>query len=337
MLPSVSVLLPVHNAAATLGRAIGTIREQTFREWELLVVDDGSTDASTEIALMASQGDDRIRVLTQPHGGIVAALNHGVAIARGIYLARMDADDESWPERLEEQRTFLNRHPEIGLVGCLVEFGGDRSTNLGYAMHVDWINSLVTPEAIALNRFVESPFAHPSVMMRRDLLDQHGPYREGDFPEDYELWLRCLDAGVKMAKVPRVLLRWNDPPNRLSRRDGRYAPERFFRLKASWIGRELRRRGLARGVWIWGAGRPTRKRAAHLADAGVSPAGYIDIDPKKIGRRVNGLPVVAPSDIPPPADAFVLGYVSSRGARDLIRSALTARAYEEGRDFLMCA
>src|SRR6185436_16591977 len=111
-------------------------------------------------------------------------------------------------------RTSENR--PIGLVGCLVEFGGDRSASEGYALHVDWINALTTPDEIALNRFVESPLAHPSVMFRRELVEKHGGYRAGDFPEDYELWLRWMEAGARMGKVPRVLLTWQDGPGRLS-------------------------------------------------------------------------------------------------------------------------
>ncbi len=387
MCARVSVLLPVFNGATTVGRAIATIRAQTFLDWELVVIDDGSADETEQAVLAAAQGDPRVRLLTPSHAGLVAALNLGVAQTSGEFIARMDADDECHPERLAEQVAFLARWPETGLVGSLVDFGGDRIANAGYALHVDWINSLVEPAEIAANRFVESPFAHPSVMFRRTLVAKFGGYRSGEFPEDYELWLRWLDAGVRMAKVPRVLLRWNDPPTRLSRTDPRYSPENFFRMKAEWIAREVRRRvELAAGksrvlasdeyarvaivvadpamalppsppageltstgvtihrstrapkaIWIWGAGRPTRKRAAYLMDHGIAIAGYVDIDPNKTDRRVSGLPVISPAALPPPSGAFILGYVSSRGARDLIRDALRSRGYSEVQDFLMCA
>lgn len=338
-----SVVLPVRDGADTVGRAIASMRTQTWSEWELLVVDDGSADETTAQVGAIMRGDSRIRLIAGKREGLVAALNAGMAEARGELIARMDADDESHPERLAEQVAFLRR-PEnqaIGLVGCLVEFGGDRSVSAGYALHVDWINGLMTPEAIAMNRFVESPVAHPSVMFRREVVARHGGYRAGDFPEDYELWLRWLDAGVGMAKVPRVLLRWNDRPERLSRRDPRYDEEAFFRLKAGWIAREVHRTiaGTARRVLVWGAGRPTRKRAAQLERHGLRIAGYIDVDARKATAALGGVgvPVVGPGELPEPADAFVLGYVASRGARELIRAALVARGYAEGRDFLMCA
>jgi cellulose synthase/poly-beta-1,6-N-acetylglucosamine synthase-like glycosyltransferase len=267
----------------------------------------------------------------------VPALHAGLATARGELIARMDADDVAHPERLTAQCAFLDSEPALGLVGSLVDFGGDGAAQAGYALHVAWLNQLVTPEAIALNRFVESPLAHPSVMFRRELPIHHGSYRTGDFPEDYELWLRWLDAGVRMAKVPRVLLTWHDAPTRLSRSDSRYSPEAFFRTKAPWIARELARTAPDRPLWIWGAGRPTRQRARELELHGRRIAGYVDIDPKKATPALggHGPAVVAPERIPP--EAFVLGYVSSRGARELIRAALVTSGRIEGRDFLMCA
>lgn len=337
-MPLVSVVMPVHNAAATLARAVTSIQGQTLTDWELLAVDDGSTDATCEMLIEFAAVDPRIRVLTIARSGIVAALNAGLAAASSPLIARMDADDESHPERLVAQVALLEARPDVGLAGCLVDFGGDRHVSEGYARHVDWLNALVEPEAIALNRFIESPFAHPSVMFRQKLVDDLGGYRDGDFPEDYELWLRWLDADVRMAKVPRPLVTWHDPPTRLSRTDVRYAPEAFYRLKARWVAEWLQRElPPQRKVWIWGAGRPTRKRADHLRAHGIEVAGYVDLDVKKTGRRVGGVPVVGPRDLPPTGESFFLGYVGTRGAREVTRADLARCGRMEGRDFLMCA
>lgn len=336
--PLVSVVMPVRNGGRALLDAIASVRAQTCGEWELIVIDDGSTDTTRAVLQAAAESDRRIRVLSPGAVGIVTALNAGLAAARGPLVARMDADDVSHPERLADQVAFL-RAPEntgIGLVGCLVGFGGQVHAAAGFALHVAWLNSLSAPDEISRNRFVESPLAHPSVMFRRDLVRQFGGYRDGDFPEDYELWLRWLAAGVRMAKVPRVLLTWNDPPGRLSRTDPRYDPNAFYRLKAPWIAQAVSGAGR---VFVWGAGRHTRKRAAHLEQHGVQIAGYIDVDAKKISPALggSGLPVLAYTALPPPGEIVVLSYVSSRGARDFNRGQLLARGYVEGRDFLLCA
>ncbi len=265
----------------------------------------------------------------------------------------MDADDESLPERLAEQVACLDAQPDIGLVGSLVEFGGDRAASQGYALHVDWLNTIITPEQISLNRFVESPFAHPSVMFRRELVARHGGYREGDFPEDYELWLRWLEACVRMAKVPRALLRWHDRAARLSRTDPRYQVESFYQLKAEYLARWLHAHvpaaanrssaGLAArdaeraspSLLVWGAGRVTRKRVKLLEAHGITVSAYVDIDPNKLGRSRAGHDVLAPEQIPP--GAFVVGYVAKRGAREDCSARLGQRGFVEGRDFLFAA
>src|SRR5262249_16983697 len=155
-------------------------------------VDDGSTDGTCEIVRALAREEPRIVVIEQAAAGVADAANAGAAVARGEFIARMDADDASHPERLREQGAWLaaEKTRDVGVVGSLGEFGGDRAASAGYALHVDWTNTLLTPEAIALNRFVESPLVNPSVMFRRELVARHGGYRTGNFPEDYELWLR---------------------------------------------------------------------------------------------------------------------------------------------------
>ncbi|MBK9137297.1 MAG: glycosyltransferase [Verrucomicrobia bacterium] len=330
--------MPVRNAVATVGVAVQSIVEQAFTDWELVAVDDGSTDGTDQRLRQLGAGEPRIRVVYRPARGIVAALNEGMALARGRLIARMDADDESHPERLAQQVAALERDPGSGVVGTRVAFGGDPLAQAGYALHVAWLNALVTRREISLNRFVESPFAHPSVMFRRELVERHGGYRDGPFPEDYELWLRWLEAGVEMAKVPATLLTWNDPPGRLSRTDPRYDAEAFHTCKAPYLARWLARHVSARRqILVWGAGRPTRRRAEWLVRHGVEIHGYVDVDPQKIGRQFAGRPVVGPDAVPSPDAVFILGYVAKRGARELIRDCLGRRGYEEGRDFLLAA
>ncbi len=332
----VSVILPVWNAESTISAAVESVLLQNHGDLELIVVDDGSTDRTPDY--LSAVRDDRLRVVQMQHGGIVRALNAGIDAATSSLIARMDADDVSLPGRISAQASFLASKPELGLVGCLVEFGGDRDAQAGYARYVDWTNAQTRHDQIALARFIESPFAHPSIMFRRDLLDRFGGYRDGPFPEDYELVLRWLDAGVLMAKVPEVLLRWNDPPGRLSRTEERYSIDAFYRTKARYLAQWLARHNpLHPDVVIWGAGRTTRQRAYMLREHGIRIAGYVDIDPRKTGSPLDGVPRYHHEKMPGPEDIFVLTYVAKPGAREANRQLLIDRAFVEGRNFIQCA
>lgn len=333
---TVSVILPVCNAVHTVRQALDSL--EVTGGMEVIAVDDGSTDGTGELLDVLARASGRLHVLHLAHGGIVQALTAGIEAAEGEYIARMDADDESLPGRLDAQRAFLDGREDVGLVGGQVLFGGDRTHARGYALHVDWLNGLHTPEEIALERFVESPFAHPSVMFRRELIAGHGGYRDGAFPEDYELWLRWMDAGVRMARLDRPVLRWNDPPQRLSRTDARYSVDAFYEVKARYLSRFLQRSNpFHPGVIIWGSGRTTRRRVRMLQQHGVVVRAWVDVDPDKIGHSIDGAPVIAADDLPGPGKAFSVSFVGSRGAREWIGSWFASRGYRKGVDYLHAA
>ena len=330
-MPRVSVLLPVRNAATTLPAALDSLRDQSLSDWELVAVDDGSSDTTPDLLHHAATRDARIRLLSTPPRGIAAALITGTAACRAPLIARFDADDLMHPDRLHLQATFLDQHPDVGLVSCGVRYGG---SSPGYAAHVDWLNQLETPELLHLRRFIDAPVAHPSVVFRSHLLTDHGGYQDGPFPEDHELWLRWLEAGVRFAKVPDELLTWNDPPSRLSRTDPRYAPDRFHTMKRPYLLRALRSVLHGRSLWLWGAGRLARRRFGGLTNHGLPLAGFIDVDPRKTNRTLSDLPIRDYRDLPDPGSSFILSVVHNRGARDLIHAHLTAHGWHEGADFL---
>lgn len=335
---TVSVTMPCHNCGDTVGRALDSLLAQEGADFEVVAVDDGSTDDTAGVLAEYARRDARVRVLTMEHGGVVAAANAAIAAARGCYLARMDADDEALPGRLAAQARLLDEDPGLGLVGCRVRFGGCRRTCAGYAHYVDWTNSLLTHEQISLNRFVEFPVPNPSIMVRRSCIEAHGGYRDGDFPEDYDLLLRWLEAGVRMAKADEELLVWNDPPTRLSRTHPRYDVDAFYRIKTEYLARWLARHNPHHPVvHILGSGRTTRKRADLLLDHGVEFAAYYDIDPRKIGHVVNGVKVRDRAEVPPPGEGLCIPYVASRGAREEIAAFLQGRGMVLGRDYIPAA
>lgn len=328
----VSVLMPVRNAATTLPACLASLRHQQGCDWELIAVDDHSDDDSVEIMRRAMRGDPRIRLIKNPGKGIVSALNAGLAAVNTELVARMDADDLMTADRLALQRDGMHADPTLAVLGCRVrQFP---VVTDGARAYLRWQNGCCTPEDIAAELFVEAPFAHPSVMFRLRAVLEAGAYRDGDFPEDYELWLRLRAAGARMAKLARTLVYWRDAPGRLSRTDPRYRREAFDRLRADYLGRDPRLQAHRERFVIWGAGRRTRQRCAHLLRRGFKPRAWIDVDARKIGNRVDGIRVRAPqwlNDNP----AFVLGYVCSHGAREDIAAWLETRGMRRGESYLM--
>jgi glycosyltransferase involved in cell wall biosynthesis len=330
----VSILLPCYQAANTLPETLASITHQHFSNFEVIAINDGSTDETLAILKAAATNDERIRVFDLPHQGIVAALNFGLEKASCNFIARMDADDVMHAERLQLQVNFLQQHPETGLVSSLVKHAGNAETQAGYAHYIHWINGICSAEAIAVNRFVESPLAHPSVMFRSELITRYGNYRDGNFPEDYELWLRWLEAGVRMEKIETHLLDWNDLPSRLSRTDKRYDADSFYALKNAYLIRFLEDRVRGRRVWLCGAGRIARKHSQSLR-VKIQIAGFIDIDPQKIGRTIENYPVIALEELGKPTENYVISYVGNRHAREWIANELMKKNFIAGEDFVL--
>lgn len=328
----VTILMPVRDAALTLPACLESVRAQHGVGWRLLAIDDHSRDGSRRILHEAMRSDSRIRVLSNPGRGIVSALNAGLAATRSEFVARMDADDLMTPDRLAAQHAHMAADTGLAVLGCRVrQFP---AATEGARHYLEWQNRCCTPADIDAEIYVEAPFAHPSVMFRRAAVVAAGGYRDGDFPEDYELWLRLHARGVRMAKLARTLVYWRDGPQRASRRDPRYRREAFDRLRAQYLERDARFRKHRERFVIWGAGRRTRRRCEHLLQRGYRPRAWIDIDPRKIGNRIDGAWVRAPHWLEDNT-AFVLGYVASHGAREDIARWLESRGRQRGRCYLM--
>lgn len=331
--------MPCRNAASTLDEAIQSILNQTWGDIELVAVNDGSTDA-TRVALESwARRDRRVRVIDGPAEGLVAALNAGLEAARAPVVARMDADDRSHAERLEAQMALLQSRPEVAVVGCLVEGFPDSEIGPGMRLYMDWVNSLVSPEDIARELFVESPLVHPSVMMRRAWVEAAGGYQDHGWPEDYDLWLRMAARGAKFAKVPRALHYWREHAQRLTHIDGHYAIDAFLRAKAHYLCQ-----GPLRGrdaVIVWGAGIVGKRLSRHLLHEGAPLVAFVDVDRGKIGRQRRGLPILAPAEVMARWRGYsrpaLLAAVGARGARPLVREQVCSLGLVEGVDWWAAA
>lgn len=337
----VSVLIPVYNAADTLPECIDSILRQSLSDFEIIAVDDFSDDSSIDV--LHSYHDERIRIFSNTAKGIVPALNHGLQYCRSDYVARMDADDIMSEQRLQKQLAMMMQDDSITLCASQVRKFPQDIIQPGYVEYMRWQNACLSAADIANEIYIESPFAHPSVMFRKHRVLELGGYRNGDFPEDYELWLRLFHSGQKMIKLEQVLLDWRESESRLSRNDDRYSLAAFEKLRAEYLAKDPRLAG--RNIVFWGAGRKTRQRAEYLIGHGVKPVAWIDINAAIIGKIYHGAKTCLPECLIQPErlhevfkthkqKPLVLNFVRNHGARFACRQFLDSAGYIRGQDYL---
>jgi glycosyltransferase involved in cell wall biosynthesis len=336
-----SILLPCRDAAEHLDDAVDSIRAQTFEDFEVIAIDDGSRDGTPGRLEAWAREDGRVRVLAGHGRGLVPALATALSAARGAFVARMDADDIAEPTRLEQQVRRLRHDTGLAACGTGVRYFPRDLVRDGARRYESWINALHTHDQIARDIFIECPIPHPTLMIRRNVLLGVGGYREMGWPEDYDLVLRLWAAGYSLAKLPEVLYRWRESPGRASRTDPRYRPERFRQLKIHVLRRTLLSGG--RDAVIWGAGPLGKLFARDLAAAGTTIRAFVDLSPRKIGQDIHGAPVVAMERFAdylgrgPGRRALVLAAVGQEGARAAIREECRRQGLVEGEDFVAVA
>lgn len=216
--------MPVYNAAETVEEAVGSVLRQTYANLEILVVDDGSTDQS--MVIVEALHDPRVRIVRLAHGGIVRARNTGCAEARGKYLAVMDSDDVADERRIAAQVEYLERHPDVGLLGTHARFVRDDGR--------EWLFRPPDDDR-ALRRCLlwDNPFVHSSVMLRRRALEDAGDYTQGIVAnEDYRLWIRMARTW-RLGMVPEVLVTYRVRSTSASRGTSRPIALRA-RFAAQW-------------------------------------------------------------------------------------------------------
>jgi len=328
--PRVSILLPVYQAEATLGACLESIARQTERDFECIIVDDGSRDASLSI----SKPDARFRLLAEPHRGLVATLNRGLSECRAPVVARMDADDLMHRDRLRLQLAALEQDAALCGVGSHVRIFPRADLSDGRRAYERWLNHLDSAEALARDAFIECPIAHPTLAIRTAALRRFG-YRDMPWPEDYDLVLRLLAAGERLSVVPQRLLHWRDAPSRLSRVDPRYHLDAFTACRASFLAASfLSQRG---DYVLWGYGDTGKALRRALLQHDKHPCVIVELHPGRLGQRIHGAPVIAPEELPQLRGTPIVVSVAGEIARAQIRAALHAMCFAELTDYIVCA
>lgn len=341
----VSVILPVHNGAATLEAAVRSSLNQTHEALELVVVDDGSDDATPALLRTWQRRDPRLRVFRLPNRqGVAAAFQFGLEQTQAKWIARMDADDLNHPRRLEAQLSLLQQRPDLAAVSCLVEIrkrgptGTLRPADEGYQRFAAWLNELTSPEDIQAQRFVDQPVVNPTFLTPRTTLETYGGFRSHlPWAEDYDFWLRLLHHGARIGKVTEALFTWTDHGTRLTRTHHAYTQAAFIHCKAHHLSQLSAVR--EKGVALCGAGPIGKQLARALLNEGTQVHTFYEVHPRRIGETIHRAPVRSMEAWTPRTEnsPIILGAVGQPGRRHHVRDLAIERGHTEGVDFFSVA
>lgn len=328
--PLVSILMPFKNTGQYLGECLDSISRQSYPHWELLAVNDHSTDTSRAQLKAAAGKDPRIRVWDNPGSGIIPALRKAYALSRGLLITRMDSDDRMAPGRLATMVRQL-RHSGRGHVALgLVRYFSDRGISDGYARYEAWINGLSRTGSNFTEIYKECVIPSPCWMVWREDLDACGAFSPERYPEDYDLTFRFYQAGFTCLPASEVLLHWRDYDARTSRNSEHYAQNYFLEIKVHYflkIDRET-----SRPLLVWGAGFKGKKIARLLQKAG-EPFTWVCDNPRKIGKRIYGVPLRDFRKIGNLEDPQSIITVANDQAQKEIREFLESLGHESARDY----
>ena len=334
----ISVIMPVHNAGDYLAVAVTSILNQTNVTLELILVDDHSTDGAIGKLPKELTQDIRFKMVSSSNRGVVAAMTAGFVEAQGSFIARMDADDISLPNRLFEQLRYLQCHPEIGIAGGQVKIISESDIEEGFSLYEKWLNQLCSPEDIERELFIESPIPNPTAFFRRECYERLNGYQDPEWAEDYDMWLRAHALGIEMGKPEGILLYWREHERRLTHCDSRYDNKLFLKAKAYYLSRS--RHLKERKAIIWGTGPIGVYLYDILIEQKIEVEAFIEVNLRRVGGLKRGVPVLHYSELNQYThgnDALIIGAVGARGARAKIRKALLEMGKEEGSDFLFAA
>lgn len=327
----VSIVMPFRNVEPYLATSIRSLIAQDHTHWELLAVDDHSTDRSADIAREMAASDPRIRVVTHIGQGIIPALVAAEQRISGEYVTRMDSDDIATPDRLSRMLSVLEKNADGHVAVGLVRYFSATGVSEGYQKYEDWLNLLTRTGSNFSEIYKECVVPSPCWMMKAKDFKAIGGFLADDYPEDYDLCFRMYRSGFNIAPVRRVLHWWRDYPERTSRNSSWYAQNSFLDLKLKYyleVDHEY-----DRPLVVWGAGWKGKQIASQLQQFGV-PFHWLCDNPRKWGKEIYGMPLL-------PLDAFdrigpgksIIAVANPLAQRE-IRTFMHNRQLRQHRDFV---
>lgn len=279
----VSILLPFHNAAPWITETIQSIQQQSFENWEVIAIDDFSTDDSLSILQVVAQDDSRIQIHQNTERGIIPALQHGLSKVTGMFLTRMDADDLMPENRLQLMVDAMNSQPEKSVVTGKVTYFSDVAVSEGYLSYEAWLNERVENGDHFDHTYRECVVASPNWLARTKEIIDSTIFSELKYPEDYDMTFRWLKKGFTIHGIAETTLLWREHPDRTSRNSDVYDQASFFALKLDWFSKLHNTDSIA----VLGAGAKGKLTAHFLLKRNIDFNWY-DLDWKKHGAPIYG-------------------------------------------------
>ncbi len=281
----ISILLPVFNTEKYLAECLDSILAQSEENWELLAVNDFSTDSSWDILQDYQQRDARIQVLQNTAKGIIPALRLAYSKSSGGFITRMDSDDVMPPEKLKQLKALLQFYGKGHLATGLVRYFAEDLKD-GYRKYEQWLNGLTLEARNFSAIYKECVIPSPAWMLHREDLERCQAFLPDTYPEDYDLCFRYYEQGLKVVSTPQVVHHWRDYQNRTSRTDAHYSDNRFLSLKLHYF-LKLERK-TSQPLCVWGAGKKGKQIAASLSKKGIEFQWFCNTV-TKIGKEIYGV------------------------------------------------
>ena len=285
----VSIIIPFKNTVHFLIECLDSIIGQTYREWEVLAVNDHSTDESLELLTSYSQKDDRIKVFQNEGNGIIPALQTAYAKSNGDFVTRMDSDDIMEPDRLEVMVNSLIAYGKGHVAVGQVKYFSNRGISNGYERYEKWLNRLTSKGNNFDEIYKECVIPSPCWMIHRSDFERSQGFDPNRYPEDYDLTFRFYEHGFKIIPCNQILHLWRDYDTRTSRTHEHYAQNYFLDIKLHYFLKLDHHKD--RPLVVWGAGFKGKKIAKGLKRHGLDFVWLCD-NPKKIGKKIYGKELV---------------------------------------------
>ncbi|MDX1332242.1 MAG: glycosyltransferase, partial [Robiginitalea sp.] len=322
MKPLLSLLMPFKNTAEFLPQCLESVCQQDYEHWELIAVDDHSSDPGRDLIQQWAAKDSRIRVLPNRGAGIIPALRTALSHSRGELVSRMDSDDKMAQGRLRDMAGQLQQHGKGHIALGLVRYFSHRGISDGYARYERWLNGLTRRGLNFEELYKECVIPSPCWMVFREDLETCGAFRPNRYPEDYDLCFRFYEAGLKCLPSSRILHYWRDYDHRTSRTSDHYAQNYFLDIKLHYFLKLDR--DPDRPLVVWGAGNKGKTIAKKLK-AGGHLFRWLCDNPRKIGKKIYGIPMEHYSALRDLPKAQSIITVANEAAQDAIRAYLTGR------------